>query len=85
MPRTVRPALRTYCGLPSPMPEIGPRIAEARNAVGHTQAALAAEIGVHEMTVSRWERGLIEPCSGHLIALADALDCTTDWLLGRED
>ena len=29
--------------------------------LGLTQAQLAAEIGVHEMTISRYERGVSEP------------------------
>jgi len=65
------------------MPGIATRLVERRKAAGLTQPTLADAIGVHEMTVSRWERGITEPCATHLDALAGALGCTTDYLLGR--
>ena len=33
-------------------------VAARREALGLTQAELAAELGVHVLTVSRWERGI---------------------------
>jgi DNA-binding transcriptional regulator YiaG len=31
---------------------------DARDALGLTQTAMAQRLGVHQMTVSKWERGL---------------------------
>lgn len=36
-------------------------ITRLREALGLTQAAFAAQVGVDKMTVSRWERGTIRP------------------------
>jgi hypothetical protein len=40
-----------------------------RQAVGLTQAELAARIGVDKMTVSRWERGRLRPGADAVTAL----------------
>lgn len=32
-----------------------------RIALGHTQQSLAVQLGIHEMTVSKWERGQANP------------------------
>ncbi len=37
------------------------QVARLRKAHGLTQARLAALVGVHPMTVSKWERGVLEP------------------------
>jgi transcriptional regulator with XRE-family HTH domain len=66
-------------------PEIGARIAERLEAEGLTQTAVAQAIGVPRQLVSLWILGRYAPSAANLTALADALDCTTDWLLGRED
>lgn len=39
----------------------------ARADAGLTQAALARAIGVHRVTVTRWERGHAEPSAGDLL------------------
>ena len=44
-----------------------------RRAIGLSQVALAAQLGVHEMTVSRWERGTVpipEPVAQLMTRLA---------------
>ena len=64
---------------------LGARIVAARERMGWTQIDVAYEIDVDPMTVSRWERGVTTPRSSALLALADALGCTTDYLLGRSD
>lgn len=40
---------------------IAQQIRAARVRMKHTQASLAAAIGVHSMTVSKWERGTARP------------------------
>ena len=36
-------------------------IVALRKKLGLSQAALAAKVGVHTLTVSRWERGVTKP------------------------
>ena len=46
---------------------------------------LAMEVGVHKSTVSRWLNGETEPRNlTELVAIADALNVSTDELLGRK-
>ncbi len=60
--------------------EIGPRpspalIATLRRALGLTQEQLGKRLGVHKLTVSRWECGTLHPSAAtvdRLRALADA-------------
>ena len=47
-----------------------------RKAVGWTQQNLAASLGVHTNTVSRWERGLSMPLAWVRDAIAEALKLT---------
>lgn len=63
------------------MRDLGPRIREARTSAGLTQNALAHRVGVEQGTVSDWERGRV-PEVRYVVALAAALDVSTDWLLG---
>ncbi len=51
----------------------------------HLVVALSeAGLPVHENSVSRWVNGSRQPRFEYIPALADALDVTTDWLLGRQ-
>lgn len=45
-----------------------------RKAAGITQARLAGALGVHEITLLRWEHGSHEPRGEHLVAYARALE-----------
>lgn len=45
---------------------------------------LARAVQVKPRTLRAWEYGEREPDIAHLIALADALHCTTDQLIGRK-
>lgn len=47
----------------------GATIASRRNALGLSQRALARDLGVHQSTVSRWERGQRRPCGQNLAKL----------------
>lgn len=49
------------------------KIAAIRKKLGLTQRALARLVGVHEMTVSRWERGLLRP-TAHQRSILRALE-----------
>lgn len=63
---------------------LGTRIETSRNNRGLSQAALAQKIGLgyaQQSRVSRWERGVGEPSGEQLVALADALGVSLDYLL----
>jgi transcriptional regulator with XRE-family HTH domain len=62
---------------------MGPRIKEARKGKKLTQGELAEQIGVSPASVAMYETGKREPYGETLVRLADALDVTTDFLLGR--
>ena len=49
----------------------GPEVASIRAGLGLTQVQFAQLLGVHPLTVSKWERGLLAPTS-HQIALLDS-------------
>ena len=52
----------------------GPTLARAiREAAGVSQVRLAAELGVHRMTVARWEAGERMPTGARRSAYADVL------------
>lgn len=64
--------------------KIGRFIAVCRMEKGLTQAALAAELGVTDKAVSRWETGRGMPDISILPALSDALGITISELLAGE-
>lgn len=56
---------------------------ELREARGMTQRQLAKALGVSPGAVAKWELGYSDISMGNLVALADAIGCTTDAILGR--
>lgn len=64
------------------MKKIGERIAALRRAANLTQYDLAARLGLSFQAVSNWERGESMPDLGNLLALAELLGVSTDYLLG---
>lgn len=66
-----------------PQPELGKRIASARQEKGLTQMQLAGLLDTTQRVVTYWERETVALKPDQLIALADALDVSTDYLLGR--
>lgn len=48
------------------------------------QIELADKTGLNASAISNFESGSRKPSIGNLIKLADALEVTTDYLLGRE-
>lgn len=50
-----------------------------------TQKELSEKTGISEVSISRYLNGKHRPTSEILILLADELDCTIDFLLGRTD
>ena len=62
--------------------EIGQRIETLRKERGLTQGSLAEKLHVKRETVCQWETGVRDLKTGHLIALAETLDVSADYLLG---
>lgn len=61
---------------------VGKRIAERREAKGLSQMALAREVGISRIHISRLENGHSIPNTPTLRCLAEALDMTSSELLG---
>jgi transcriptional regulator with XRE-family HTH domain len=62
---------------------VGQRLYARRKQLKMTQARLAAMTGMTQGSIARIETGKAKEVeSSTLIALAQALDVTTDWLLG---
>lgn len=64
----------------------GSRIREAREQIlALTQQELANKLGiVSGVTVSRWEREVVEPQLRHLRALAELADVPVSWFFAEE-
>ncbi|WMW42147.1 helix-turn-helix transcriptional regulator [Bacillus subtilis] len=61
------------------------RLKLIRNRRGLTQTGLAHKVKTTKGTISNYENGHSTPSNEMLRDLADALDTTTDYLLGRTD
>lgn len=66
------------------MSDIGDRIRALRKKRGLTQVQLSRVSGVSQSNVSQYER-FIEPSASALSKIANALDTTVDYLVGRTD
>lgn len=61
------------------------RFKDCRKAKGLTLLSIAKRLGVTEATVQRWESGAIKNIKyDHIVALAEVLDCTPQFLMGWE-
>lgn len=65
--------------------DIGQRIADLRRARGMNQDELAELALLSRISIARYETGKIEPGAKALGRIADALEVSTDVLLGRSD
>lgn len=61
----------------------GKRILGLRHKLGLTQAELGQRLGVHYVSVCRWENDSRLPGRDMLVKIAELGDVTVDWLLGR--
>lgn len=61
------------------------RLRRARDERGLNQADLAKRANMQVSAISHFETGTRKPSFDNLRRLADALDVTTDYLLGRAD
>ena len=66
------------------MEDFGYRLKMIREESHLTQQQLADYSGISRSNIGTWERGRSVPLPDGLIALADALNCSIDYLLGRE-
>ncbi len=63
-------------------PELGERIAQAREQAGISQYELADQLGVSQQQVVRWEREVSSIRSDSLVRIAMVLNVSCDELLG---
>src|SRR3546814_5370774 len=61
------------------------RLATARDSRKISQGELAKKTGLPASSISHFEGGGRKPSFDNLLRLADALDVTTDYLLGRSE
>ena len=64
---------------------LGNRIKEARKSKNIAQKDLAGALGVTKSAMSLWEKGTREPDVSTLRRIADILDVSADYLIGRSD
>lgn len=64
---------------------IGGRIKDRRITLNITQKDLATQVGVSGSAINQFEKGEKVPAAGTLIKLAEALDVSSDYLLGVGD
>jgi len=64
------------------MQSIGERIIFLRENIDLSQVKLAEKIGITKMTLYKYERNICEPRGEIIARLAQALNTTTDFLLG---
>jgi transcriptional regulator with XRE-family HTH domain len=65
--------------------ELGLQIARLRKQKGYTQVELAKKMGITQVLISAYERGRIKPGYEIISSFAQALEVTTDELLGLKD
>lgn len=64
---------------------MGERIRARRKELKIRQAALGKMVGVSNVAISQWERSETEPNGENLLALANALKCSPDYLMKGEE
>jgi transcriptional regulator with XRE-family HTH domain len=60
------------------------RIRKARREQGFSQNNLAVALGLHPMTVSKWERCLVTPSLETLVDVEKVLGVRKEWILTGE-
>jgi transcriptional regulator with XRE-family HTH domain len=66
-----------------PRSAFGQRLAAVREQAGLTQVQLADRLNVTQRVITHWERSSVALRPDQITAIAEALDVTTDYLLGR--
>jgi transcriptional regulator with XRE-family HTH domain len=65
--------------------EFGERLVTARQELGLSQAQVAERLGITQQSYGGWERRETALKPEHLIRLAEILNVTVDYLLGKEN
>lgn len=65
--------------------QVGKRIRECRQMNGMTQADLAAALGKSVKAVQRYESGKTDLSLSHLVAIANSLEVSLDYLVKHND
>ena len=65
--------------------EVGKRVRESRNNKGITQAKLAEIVGLDPVSIYRIEKGDVKSFGYTIRLLSDALETSTDYLLGKDE
>ena len=65
-------------------PDLGERIAQARQLAGLTQKQLADKVGTTQRVLTYWEREAAGLRADQLAKLAEALGVSADYFLGRD-
>ncbi len=67
------------------MESLGTRVTKLRRELDISQKELAQKCNITEASLSRYENDLREPKGEIIVKLSNALNVTTDYLLGRTD
>ena len=67
------------------MERIGDIIAKKRRELGLTQTELGKMLGISGKAVSKWERGLSNPCREHMEKLVDLLGLSVESSMSTEE
>ena len=68
-----------------PQRTLGIRLQEVRQRRKMSQEDAAEAVGVHPLTISKYERDHQDPNTKTLVALAKVYDVSTDWLLTEHE
>jgi transcriptional regulator with XRE-family HTH domain len=66
------------------MTDFSLQLRRLRTNAGLTQAQLAQKLSLSGQAISTWELGSREPSLDDLVKIADILDCSLDYLIGRD-
>lgn len=61
------------------------RLRDLRQESNLSQAQLAEKVGCSQPMIVLWEKGSCEPTASYIVKLSDIFNCSTDYLLGKED
>ncbi len=64
---------------------IAARLRQARRERGFSQNSLAVALGLHPMTVSKWERGVVTPSLESFVDIEKVLKVRKEWLVAGGD
>ena len=77
--------MNSICKAPYESADIGEKIRYKRLKKGLTLKELAKKVCTTDVTISRWERGIVRPNIDNVILLAKALNFSIDELAGLKN